>query len=151
MRAKKVFKLPGRSQAEMAGGLHGWTRSSWPNSSRKRRHWNRLLREVANASSLETFSQVGWASEQPHLVEDVPAHCRGLWTKWPLKHPSNPNHPTKQKQTRKITLQHPSLPPPFFRPMRFKCVWGFLLNTRYFFWNFHFAICKSVSTKQQGK
>jgi len=22
--------------------------------------------------------QVGWGSEQPHLVEDVPAHCRRL-------------------------------------------------------------------------
>ena len=35
--------------------------------------------------------QVGGGSEQPGLVEDVPAHCRGCWSRWPLKVPSNPN------------------------------------------------------------
>jgi len=25
-----------------------------------------------------TQGQVGWGSEQPGLVEDVPAHCRGV-------------------------------------------------------------------------
>ncbi|KAK4822058.1 hypothetical protein QYF61_008867, partial [Mycteria americana] len=29
--------------------------------------------------------QVGWGSEQPDLVEDVPAYCREGWTRWPLK------------------------------------------------------------------
>ena len=36
--------------------------------------------------------QFGLGSEQPDLVEDVPAHCRGGWTRWPLKVPSNPNY-----------------------------------------------------------
>ena len=36
-------------------------------------------------------SQVGQGSEQPDLVEDVPAHGR---TRWSLKVPSNPNHST---------------------------------------------------------
>jgi len=35
--------------------------------------------------------QVGWGSEQPGLVEDVPAHCR-LEARLPLKIPSNPKH-----------------------------------------------------------
>jgi len=34
--------------------------------------------------------KVGWGSEQPDLVENVAAHCRGLGTRWPLKVPSNP-------------------------------------------------------------
>jgi len=54
------------------------------------RHWHRLLREVVEAPSLETFKelacddmvhsecQVGQGSEQPDLVEDVPAYCRGV-------------------------------------------------------------------------
>ena len=33
-------------------------------------------------------------SEQPGLAEDVPAHCRGCWTRWPLKVPSEPNYAT---------------------------------------------------------
>ncbi|KAK4825070.1 LOW QUALITY PROTEIN: hypothetical protein QYF61_023074, partial [Mycteria americana] len=41
------------------------------------RHWPRLPREVVDAPSLETF-QVGRGSEQPALVEDVPARGRGL-------------------------------------------------------------------------
>ena len=28
--------------------------------------------------------QVGQGSEQPDLVEDVPAYCRGGWTRWPF-------------------------------------------------------------------
>jgi len=28
--------------------------------------------------------QVGWSSEQPDLVEDVPAHGRGVGTRWSL-------------------------------------------------------------------
>ena len=41
------------------------------------KHWNRLPREVADAPSLETL-KIGWGSEQPDLVEDVPAYCRGV-------------------------------------------------------------------------
>jgi len=44
------------------------------------KHWHRLPREVVDASSLETGNiqdQVGQGSEQPGLVVDVPAHCRG--------------------------------------------------------------------------
>jgi len=39
------------------------------------KHWNRLPREVVDGS---VQGQVGWSSEQPGLVEDVPAHGRGL-------------------------------------------------------------------------
>jgi len=39
-----------------------------------------------------TQSQAGQGSEQPDLVEDVPAHCRKSWTKWSLKVISNPNY-----------------------------------------------------------
>jgi len=35
--------------------------------------------------------QVGWGSEQPGPVEDVPAHCRGVGLDG-LKVPSTPNH-----------------------------------------------------------
>jgi len=55
------------------------------------KHWNRLPRELVDVPSLETF-KVGWGSEQPDLVKDVPAHCRGGWTGQPLKVPSNPNY-----------------------------------------------------------
>jgi len=42
------------------------------------KHWNRLPREVVDAPSLDIQGQVGRDSEQPDLVEDVPAHCRGV-------------------------------------------------------------------------
>ena len=38
--------------------------------------WNRLPREVVDAQD-----QVGRGSEQPGLVEDVPAYCKGCWTR----------------------------------------------------------------------
>lgn len=34
----------------------------------------------------------GWGSEHPDLVPDVPAHCREVQTRLPLKVPSNPKH-----------------------------------------------------------
>ena len=40
------------------------------------KQWNRLSEEVVGAQSLETFKARG--SQQPDLVENVPAHCRGL-------------------------------------------------------------------------
>lgn len=37
--------------------------------------------------------QVGrWGSEQPDLVEDASAHCRGVWARRPLNIPPNPFH-----------------------------------------------------------
>jgi len=30
------------------------------------------------------LGQVGWSSEQPGLVEEVPAHGRGVGTRWSL-------------------------------------------------------------------
>ena len=44
------------------------------------KHWNRLPREAVDAPSLQ--SQVGWSSEQPGLVEDVPTHGSGVGTRW---------------------------------------------------------------------
>jgi len=40
------------------------------------KHWNGLPREVGDAPSLETFKARLDRAEQPHLVEDVPDHCR---------------------------------------------------------------------------
>jgi len=46
------------------------------------RHWNRLPREAADASSFGSVQgQVGWGFEQPGLVEVVPAHGRGVETR----------------------------------------------------------------------
>ena len=43
------------------------------------KHWNRLPREVVDAPSLETCkARLDRAFEQPSLVEDVPAPCRGI-------------------------------------------------------------------------
>ena len=41
--------------------------------------------------------QIGWGSEQPGLVEDVPAHCRVVGPRWPLKVTSNPKHSMKSE------------------------------------------------------
>jgi len=39
------------------------------------KRWHRMPREVVTGN---VQGQVGQGSEQPGLVEDVPAHCRGL-------------------------------------------------------------------------
>jgi len=45
-------------------------------------HWNRLLREVVAAPTLEVFkTKVGWGFEQSGLVEGVPVHGRGVGTR----------------------------------------------------------------------
>jgi len=44
------------------------------------KHWHRFPREAVAAPSLEVF-KVGWSSEQPGLVEDVPANGRGAGTR----------------------------------------------------------------------
>ena len=54
------------------------------------KHWHRLPREVGHIPG-NIQGQFGWGSEQPGLVEDVPAHCRG-WGRRPLKVPPNPKH-----------------------------------------------------------
>jgi len=44
------------------------------------KHWNRLPREVVESGGPipgNIQGQVGWGSEQPGLVENAPAHCRG--------------------------------------------------------------------------
>jgi len=45
------------------------------------RQWNRLPREAVAASSFEVPGQAGWSSEQPGVVEGVPAHGSGAGTK----------------------------------------------------------------------
>ena len=46
------------------------------------KHWHRLPREVVDwGVPGNVQGQVGQGSEQPDLVEDVPAHCRGGWTR----------------------------------------------------------------------
>jgi len=43
------------------------------------KHWHRLPREAVEAPIPgDIQGQVGQGSEQPGLVEDVPARCRGL-------------------------------------------------------------------------
>jgi len=44
------------------------------------KHWHRLPREAVAAPSLEVF-KARWSSKQPGLVEDVPAHGRGVGTR----------------------------------------------------------------------
>ena len=45
------------------------------------KHWHRLPREGGRCPIPGNIQgQVGWGSEQPDLVEDVPAHCRWGWT-----------------------------------------------------------------------
>jgi len=48
------------------------------------RHWNRLPREAVDAPSLE--GQAGQGSEQPGLVEAVPAHGMGVGIRRSTKH-----------------------------------------------------------------
>ena len=36
--------------------------------------------------------QAGWGSEQPDVAADVPIHCQGIWTRQPLRVPSNSNN-----------------------------------------------------------
>jgi len=50
------------------------------------RHWKRLPREAVDAPIPESVQgQVGWSFEQHGLVEGVPAHGRGVGTRWSLK------------------------------------------------------------------
>jgi len=50
------------------------------------RPWPRLPREAVDAPSLASAQgQVGWSSEHPGLVEDVPAHGRGAGTRRSLR------------------------------------------------------------------
>jgi len=43
------------------------------------RHWNRFAQRGGQCPITENIpGQVGQGSEQPDLVEDVPAHCGGL-------------------------------------------------------------------------
>ena len=55
------------------------------------KRWHRLPREAVETPFLETFKSRLDAALS-NLVEDVPAHCRGGWARWPLKVPSNPKH-----------------------------------------------------------
>lgn len=48
--------------------------------------------EVLDAPSMKTFKVRVDRTEQHGLVGDVPAHCRAVGTRWPLKVPSNQNH-----------------------------------------------------------
>jgi len=46
------------------------------------KHWHRLPREVVDTPlPVVVQGQVGWSSEQPGLVGDVPAHGRGVGTR----------------------------------------------------------------------
>ena len=46
------------------------------------RHWNRLPRGAVDAPSLAVFkARLDGALKQPGLVEDVPAHGRGVGTR----------------------------------------------------------------------
>jgi len=42
---------------------------------------------VITAGTGSGQGQVGWSSEQPGLVEDVPAHGREVGTRWSLRSP----------------------------------------------------------------
>jgi len=42
------------------------------------KHWSRLLSGGRCPKPGNIQGQVGRGSEQPDLVEDVPAHCRGI-------------------------------------------------------------------------
>ena len=42
------------------------------------KHWHRLPRGSAGPIPGNIQGQVGWGSEQPGVVEDVPSHCRGF-------------------------------------------------------------------------
>jgi len=50
------------------------------------KHWNKLLRGGRCPIPGDIQGEVGWGSEQPDVVEDVPAHCRGGGLRGPL-HP----------------------------------------------------------------
>jgi len=52
------------------------------------RHWNRLPRAAVAAPSLAVFqARLDGASEQPGLVEGVPAHGREGWNQMIFKAP----------------------------------------------------------------
>ena len=49
------------------------------------KHWNRLPRGCGCPIAGSVQGQVGWGSEQPGLVEGVPAHGRGAGTRGSLR------------------------------------------------------------------
>ena len=57
------------------------------------KHWTGLPREVVEAPSMKTFkgSWDGALSTLIHLKMSL--LTAGGWARWPLKVPSNPNHP----------------------------------------------------------
>lgn len=56
------------------------------------RYWNKLPREEVDGIPGNIQDPVGWNSEQPELVEDVPAHYRRCCAWWLLLIPFNPNY-----------------------------------------------------------
>lgn len=55
------------------------------------KHWNRLPREVVDASSLETF-MVRLDRALSNLMSLKMFQLQGSWTRCPLKVPASPNH-----------------------------------------------------------
>lgn len=54
------------------------------------RHWNRLARGSVDVPALEVF-KARLDGALSNLVKGIPAHSRGLGTRWSSKIHSNPN------------------------------------------------------------